>query len=206
MTSPKHIIAAGCILIAGTMAAQAPMLYPAGKARIQSSSRAASGEIIREDFSRFTAGSEAAPDAANIADLRTGVIDAKYTAVPGWTGAAIYQAGGICAITTGMYSGENGPYEDTGFLTSPIGDYSGDLTVTFRARLLDPTAEADAMAVVLGSTSAGRLEASTVSVTPQWQNFSISFTKGRFEDCLIQWTMLKEKVLIDDIEIGRAHV
>ena len=70
MTSPKHIIAAGCILIAGTMAAQAPMLYPAGKARIQSSSRAASGEIIREDFSRFTAGSEAAPDAANIADLR----------------------------------------------------------------------------------------------------------------------------------------
>ena len=36
-----------------------------------------------------------------------------------------------------MYSGENGPYEDTGFLTSPIGDYSGALTVTFRARLLD---------------------------------------------------------------------
>ena len=76
MTSLKHIIAAGCILIAGTMAAQAPMLYPAGKARIQSSSRAASGEIIREDFSRFTAGSEAAPEAAHIADLRTGVFDA----------------------------------------------------------------------------------------------------------------------------------
>lgn len=201
MTSIKHIITAGCILIAGTMAAQAPMLYPAGKARIQPSSRAASGEIIKEDFSRFTAGSETTPDAKNIADLRTGVIDAKYTAVPGWTGAAIYQAGGICAITTGMYSGENGPYEDTGFLTSPIGDYSGALTVTFRARLLDSAAEADAMAVMLGSTSAGRLEASTVSVTPQWQNFSVSFTKGRFEGCLIQWTMLKEKVLIDDITV-----
>lgn len=190
---------AGLLLIAGSLTAQVPMLAPAAVPSQGRLAKAPTGELLKEDFSRFTAGSENAPDATNIADLRTGVIDAKYTSAPGWTGAAIYQAGGICAITTGKYQGSDGIYEDTGFLSSPVGDYAGDLSVTFRARLLESSADADVMAIILGSTTAGRLEAQTVNITPAWKDYTVTFSKGQFQNCLIQWTMLKEKVLIDDI-------
>ncbi len=99
-----------------------------------------------------------------------------------------------------MYYGDNGPYEDTGFLRTPIGDYAGDLKVTFRARLLDDSTESDVMAVIINSTS-GRLEARTITVGNQWQEFSAEFTEGLFSGCLVEFSMLKEKVLIDDIRI-----
>lgn len=160
--------------------------------------------IVSEDFAKFAAGSEDEPDSKNIADLRTGVIDEALTAAPGWTGAAIYQAGGVCAILTGMYQGEDGPYEDTGFIRTPIGDYAGDLNVSFRARLLSADAESDVMAVIINSTR-GRLEAQTVKVTPEWQDYSLSFTKGAFSGCLIEMSMLQEKVLIDDITVAAVQ-
>lgn len=200
----RFLTIAATLTAATSFTSSAYMLAQAGAAGIPAVSAADQKNearvIVNEDFAGFTAGTEDAPDATNIANLRTGAIDPKYTSAPGWTGAAIYQAGGVCAITTGRYQGEDGPYEDTGFLRTPMGDYAGALTVSFRARLLDSSAEGDAMAVILNSTS-GRLEARTVTVTPQWQSFRLDFSKGLFADCLIEISMLKEKVLIDDISI-----
>ena len=185
------------------LGAQAVQLKPIGSAQFAQSfskDREAARVIVEENFAKFTEGSESTPDATNIANLRTGAIDAKYTAVDGWTGAAIYQAGGVCAILTGMYSGDNGPYEDTGFLRTPMGDYSGAVTVTFRARLLSGEATSDVMAVILNSTQ-GRLEAHTIDVTAEWKTFTLEFKEGLFSVCLFEFSMLKEKVLIDDITI-----
>ena len=176
------------------LGAQAVQLKPIGSAQFAQSfskDREAARVIVEENFAKFTEGSESTPDVTNIANLRTGAIDAKYTAVDGWTGAAIYQAGGVCAILTGMYSGDNGPYEDTGFLRTPIGDYSGAVTVTFRARLLSGEATSDVMAVILNSTQ-GRLEAHTIDVTAEWKTFTLEFKEGLFSGCLFEFSMLKE--------------
>lgn len=201
MTYLKALSAAALLSLSVTLNAQTAMLYAVGADRTMADDSQSQRLIVNEDFSNFTDGSESTPDSKNIADLRTGVIDASYTAAPGWTGAAIYQAGGACAIMTGMYSGDNGPYEDTGFIRTPIGDYAGDLDVRFRARLLSADAESDMMAVILNSTI-GRLEAQTVNVTPEWQEFSLRFSKGLFSGCLIEMSMLNEKVLIDDLTIS----
>lgn len=206
MTYSKAFSLAVILSLSLPLCAQTPMFPAVGAQRAPrlTADSHAQRTIVSEDFSNFAAGSEDEPDSKNIADLRTGVIDAQYTAAPGWTGAAIYQAGGACAILTGMYQGDNGAYEDTGFLRTPLGDYAGDLTVTFRARLLSADAESDVMAVIINST-VGRLEAKTVKVTPDWQDFSIDFSKGRFSGCLVEISMLKEKVLIDDLTVASVQ-
>ena len=203
MLNFKNLSIATVLAASLPLQSQAVGLTPVGSSFFMQAAQADAEEsrtIISEDFSGFAAGSEETPDSVNIANLRTGVIDSKYTAVPGWTGAAVYQTGGICAILTGKYSGDDGPYEDTGFLRTPMGDYAGAVTVSFRARLLAADATSDVMAVILNSP-AGRLEARTVDVTPQWQNFSLEFKEGLFSDCLFEISMLKEKVLIDDMVI-----
>ena len=153
---------------------------------------AAERTIISEDFSGFKAGTEEQPDQTNIANNRTGVIESQYTAVAGWTGAAIYQAGGKYLISLGTYYDNNAPYEDTGFIRTPIGDYAGDLTVKFSAKLFDSQLESDQMAVILNSTS-GRLEAKTVNVTPEWNEFTVNFSKGLFDGCVVEISMKSEK-------------
>lgn len=200
MTYTKALSLAAILTLSFSLNAQPRIMTAVGAVQKQADNSQSQHVIVSEDFSKFAAGSESEPDSKNIADLRTGVIDAQYTAAPGWSGAAIYQAGGACAIMTGMYSGDNGPYEDTGFLRTPLGDYAGNLAVTFRARLLSDDATSDVMAVILNST-VGRLEAATVTVTPEWQDFSVDFSKGLFSGCLVEMSMLKEKVLIDDLTV-----
>lgn len=162
-------------------------------------------KLFEEDFEKMSAGSEEAPDGTNIADKQTGVISPDYTTIPGWTGAAIYQAGGACAILKGRYSnGTGGFYEDTGFLRTPQGAYAGNLTITFVARLLNNTKASDKMDVALLNSN-GRLESKTVDVTLEWQTFELEFSKGEFSGCLIQFAMASEEVLVDDIYVTSSQ-
>lgn len=157
--------------------------------------------LLSEDFAKMSAGTEAAPDGENIADKRTGDIPASYTTLPGWSGAAIYQAGGACAIRTGKFSDGNGGISvETGFLRTPQGAYAGEVTLTFRARLLGDDTATDKMDIALLNTQ-GRLESRSVDVTPVWKDYSVSFSKGEFTACLIQLSMLKAEVLVDDIVV-----
>lgn len=86
--------------------------------------------LVSEDFSKFTAGSLDNPDTANwVVDFYGGDIDASLTQVPGWTGSAVHQAGGAACLTGwGM---------NAACINTPVGDYSGDLTITFRARRMN---------------------------------------------------------------------
>ena len=92
--------------------------------------------LLDEDFSKFTEGTEAEPDDVNIADNQTGVIPAEYTNVPGWSGAAIYQAGQTCAIRLGLFldGSSSQPVSLPGVLYTPVGNYAGNGTLTFRAK------------------------------------------------------------------------
>lgn len=86
--------------------------------------------LIEEDFSKFTVGSENAPDGSLIASRyeNPGIeINPSLTKLPGWWGDWVYQAGGCCAIMCP-------DYQSMGYLATPLGDYSGDVTVTLRAK------------------------------------------------------------------------
>jgi len=177
----------------------------AQKASVVAAPQAEIKTLFEEDFEKMSAGSEDAPDVNNIADKQTGSISAAYTTLPGWSGAAIYQAGGACAILKGKFSdGMGGSIEDTGFLRTPQGAYAGDLTITFIARLLKSDKASDKMDIAL-LNSKGRLESKIVDVTPQWETFELNFTKGEFSGCLIQFAMQSEEVLIDDIAVTVAQ-
>ncbi len=90
--------------------------------------------LVEENFDRFTAGSEDAPDfshpIASSTDYSVGMwIDNTKTANGSWSGHLVYSAGGCVAL--------EGPHvTGSAYLNTPIGDYSGDLTVTFRAKPL----------------------------------------------------------------------
>ncbi|MDE6276607.1 MAG: fibronectin type III domain-containing protein [Muribaculaceae bacterium] len=191
----------GAAVAAPGAEAQVPMLKPMARPAVAKAAEASVETLVDENFSRMTAGSEDAPDSEYIADKRTGVIPSAYTAMPGWTGAAVYQAGGTCAIRMGRFTdGMGGVTYETGFLRTPQGAYSGDVTLTFRARLLASQKASDKMDIALLNDK-GRLEAAMVDVTPEWKSFTVNFTKGEFSGCLIQMSMLEEEVLIDDIKV-----
>lgn len=199
----KHI--AGAVLALVALGAQAapvlrPIAGPGASAPVLAEAPAAA-VLVDEDFAGFAAGSEAEPDGTYIADKRTGAIPASYTRMPGWSGAAVYQAGGACAILKGMFSDGSGNItQETGFLRTPQGAYAGDLTVSLRAKLLKADKASDKMDIALLNDK-GRLEAKSIDVTPEWKSFTVDFSKGEFSGCLVQLAMLSEEVLVDDIRI-----
>lgn len=93
-----------------------------------------SDEILDEQFDKFTKGSAEQPDTIALCD-EFGTfggpaqwdIDPQYTQEPGWCGTWVFQAGGNAYLNdpTG-YSGA--------MLNSPLGDYSGNLTITLRVK------------------------------------------------------------------------
>ncbi len=196
----KTILILAVALSAAQPANSQQLLKPLG---ISPETAAVNAEVIlSEDFSKFTSGSEETPDATNIADRYTGAITTVYMQKDGWTGAAIYQAGGVCAISTGTFATDDGGSEvSTGYLMSPEGNYAGDLTITFRARIYDSTNASDVMNVILVSKNKGILENTTVTVTPEWKNFEVKMTKGEFTACMLEFFTNNDKVFFDDLKV-----
>ena len=159
----------------------------------------ASAVIVEEDFSKFTAGSETAPDATDLADVETGDISADYTQVPGWSGGAVFQAGGSAYI--GFYGG------DTGWLNTPILHFSANnctFTITFRAKsALTSGDELNMLLLYPGEQYA--TSSQSVILTNEWQEYSISLSQGTAESYIQMWTYDGES-FIDDIKISAEGI
>ncbi|MCC8175720.1 MAG: hypothetical protein LIO91_04740 [Bacteroidales bacterium] len=95
--------------------------------------------LIDEDFSGFTQGTPDEPFCEDNYDYQRMLcsytvtppglyIDNSLTQDPGWTGGNVFQAGG----TALLWGAEN----DWAHLNTPLGDYSGDITVKLRARAI----------------------------------------------------------------------
>lgn len=88
--------------------------------------------LIDEDFSAFTGGDEDHPDTTCLASYYTSPgmnIDPSLTHGLQWTGNNVYAAGGkVALISPRSYIGST--------LSTPLGDYSGDLTITFKIKAL----------------------------------------------------------------------
>ena len=90
-------------------------------------------ELINENFSKFTNGTDTNPDTVNwVANTWKGTnndIDASLTQRSGWIGNFIAQAGGAAGLRA-----PGAAYQTSAFIATPAQDYSGSVTVTFRAR------------------------------------------------------------------------
>ncbi len=202
--------AVSALMLAGLPASAQPKLVPVGRSvstppitnLTVTGDEPVADVLLSEDFSLFTAGTEAEPDTKNLSDNVTGEIPSDYTHTPGWHGAAVRQAGGVCAVMLGKFTEDGQSYEVLpGYLITPVGNYAGNLTVTFRARLADgQELESDRMTVSLQNSS-GELEKQTVEVGKSWQTFEAHFTKGGFTGHVLQMFMDKAAVLIDDIKV-----
>ena len=163
--------------------------------------------VFAEDFSKFTAGSETAPDATDISGSQAEgyVINSKYLNQPGWYGKGVHQAGGVCALKIYEYQYEGYPdiYTACGYISTPETELFGDIEVTFRAK---KTAGTGDFWVGLCDNENGPVDELTVVLTDEWQSYTFKSNKATFKDNnVVQFAPRYEtEVLIDDIVIKRA--
>lgn len=151
-------------------------------------------ELLREDFSLFTAGSENRPSANPVCDNLQYIPETK-TLTPGWQGVEIYQAGGMA------YQGSGGR------LFTPDIDLSqngGTFRVSFRMKLANGSPEGYA-SIVHSNISAHMGD----KLTNEWQTIEFELSGGVKNDYICirgissaeTANQSKVKVLIDDILI-----
>lgn len=146
--------------------------------------------VMKEDFSKFTAGSEAEPDTKTSIKYNDGEypawwnIDPKYTTLPNWGADNVFQAGGVAYFDTlAVEDRAEGARINTPLLNCSAND--GLILLRFKARSATPgktsrmmmveAAETHNMAAhwdVLGS-------AAVPEVTENWQTFEAVFQGGR---------------------------
>ncbi len=154
--------------------------------------------ICDEDFALWTRGTEDEPDNESL----TGNwwIDNSLTHQPGWSGRTATMAGGACGLAwTG--SGYTG-----GTLNTPMGDYSGHVKITFRAKLTRGTTQGYLILALLHDMSipavvSGGIDEDISFTGTDWQEFSYECdcVYGG-DDAYFQFNTYSN-VIIDDIKV-----
>lgn len=167
---------------------------------------ATSAVVIAEDFSKFTAGSEATPDATDLTDEETGEIAASFTVMEGWSGWGVYQAGGSAYMGWVKYSESDPQWEDgPGYISTPLFDASTastGYTIKFKAR--SKSAIGDTLVVYWNwfDETADDFVYDYVEglITNQWAEYTVQTTFGNAESYVDFWGTNSE-FYIDDVEI-----
>lgn len=161
--------------------------------------------VINEDFSGFTDGTEDNPSTATILDDMGNFVNksalkpySEALSYKQWGGAGIFSAGGCLAITNGM------------FLNTPAGDMSGEVTLTFRARLSKAGGSTTLNALKLMFLSRSSIldyEVKFYDLTDEWQTFTYTSTLGQFEHSGFQFYSMYASniILVDDIRLEQTR-
>ncbi len=161
--------------------------------------------VIDEDFSGFTDGTEDNPSTATILDDMGNFVNksalkpySEALSYKQWGGAGIFSAGGCLAIANGM------------FLNTPAGDMSGEVTLTFRARLSKAGGSTTLNALKLMFISRSSLvdyEVKFYNLTDEWQTFTYTSTLGEFEHSGFQFYSMYASniILVDDIRLEQTR-
>lgn len=152
--------------------------------------------VFAEDFAKWTAGSEDAPDAADITEDSTKM--QTYMATPGgWTGLMAYQAGGAAYFG---YDTENGP----GYLKTPSIDLRGKdgvYRIKMRARSVNPDNETQMLQVFsLDEGNSSIINATAYEFGKTWTDLEWVLAGGA-EFTSIMFYGNSGKVLVDDFTI-----
>lgn len=161
--------------------------------------------VINEDFSGFTDGTEDNPSTATMLDDMGNFVNksalkpySEALSYKQWGGAGIFSAGGCLAIANGM------------FLNTPAGDMSGEVTLTFRARLSKAGGSTTLNALKLMFISRSSLvdyEVKFYNLTDEWQTFTYTSTLGEFEHSGFQFYSMYASniILVDDIRLEQTR-
>lgn len=161
--------------------------------------------VINEDFSGFTDGTEDNPSTATILDDMDNFVNksalkpySEALSYKEWGGHGLFSAGGCLAIANGM------------FLNTPAGDMSGEVTLTFRARLSKAGGSTTLNALKLMFISRSSLldyEVKFYSLTDEWQTFTYTSTLGDFEHSGFQFLSMYDSniILVDDIRLEQTR-
>ena len=144
--------------------------------------------MFSEDFSKFTSGSEDAPDMNTFITDGSNVIP-DYTNTGGWYGTDIYQAGGCCFLSTGNRS----------FIMTPFIDLSadnGNYNVEFSCR----AQSGQAIVTIYNQTMYGYAERRFASCNETWQTITIPFRELGGRESSIQ-IGANAPIFIDNIRI-----
>ncbi len=176
-------------------------------------SRAVSNDaelLIEEDFSLFTDGDESKDElGTHITEgyFTSGdpYIPNQYTHTEGWWGVGVYSAGGACALAYPNYGG---------CITTPSGDYYGNLHITVRCKARPGNNTSDAILMI--TPAYGDIMAPTMSytfeyITPteEWQEYYFNIPNPHIgDDSFIQFNSVcyaPTGIIIDDIKITRDY-
>ena len=200
-----------CTLFAAFMAmpvcAQNSAVPAAGQANMLKAADDAKHKVvvIDEDFSGFTDGTEDNPSTATILDDMDNFVNksalkpySEALSYKEWGGHGLFSAGGCLAIANGM------------FLNTPAGDMSGEVTLTFRARLSKAGGSTTLNALKLMFISRSSLvdyEVKFYSLTDEWQTFAYTSTLGDFEHSGFQFLSMYDSniILVDDIRLEQTR-
>lgn len=163
--------------------------------------------LMAEDFTKFTAGSEATPDATDVTDADTGLIADELTDAPGWSGYGVFQAGGCAYI--GMVEYIDG--EETGYISTPTFTSTGNLVISFRARVAEEGASDAVSAVSVDDDAtdysdpmAGVLDYNEAVITDEWNTYEIE-VKGGATNTFVQLYSYEYPIFIDDIVVKEVE-
>ncbi len=154
-------------------------------------------DILIEDFSLFTAGSEATPDQTRLDDVETMVISDEYFHTSGWYGLEVYQAGG-CAYLA--YSEKDG---DTGMLITPLINTSGCVTITCRVRSENP--DGDYFGYNIADANMEIWDSNAQYISNEWTEVSWFTTYGT-DPSYVYLYSYEHNVYIDDIRIYSSEM
>lgn len=159
--------------------------------------------LINEDFSGLTDGTEDSPSTTTLVDDMGDFINpsalkpySDALSYKKWGGIGLYSAGGCIAIKDGW------------FLNTPAGDMSGNVSISFRARLLDKEENGRNALDLIFLSRKGLIDfgRKTYNLTSDWQTFKYSSDKGNFETTGFQFFSNTEAtILIDDIRVEKEQ-
>ena len=160
--------------------------------------------LIDEDFSGFTDGTEDNPSTVNLVDEMGDFANpsalkpySDALSYKKWGGEGLYAAGGCIAIKDGW------------FLNTPAGDMSGDIKLTFRARLVKGEGQViNALKLMfISRASLVDYETKLLTLNEDWQTFTYTSNRGENEHSGFQFFSNNDNItiLIDDIRLEKVQ-
>ena len=162
--------------------------------------------FLVEDFSKMTAGADDAPDANDLCGDEYAYqgcfpLAEGYTMTPGWTGQFVYQAGGAVAIGYPGYGGA---------LSSPDGDYSGHIRISYRAKAVGNRITSWAVvgkgssSAPTGQTMGGMMIMMNLKPEDGWQEYSEEMYVPNYLG-FVQFNVVysQGQLVIDDFKVER---
>ena len=166
------------------------------------SAQATTGEVVLfEDFRYFTDGSEARPDATDIANFD--FLD-DHTIDPEWWGYGVFQAGGKAYLGWADYGTEYG--EESGYLESPVLDFEDiNGNVTLKIKLKSENPSGDSFVVMWYDFFDETYEISDgyeFDITNTWEEYTLDFTDVAQSGIVFAFWSTEAASFLDDIEIS----